>query len=227
MAHLLLTDPPYGVSLNAKNMRLKKHGRGKDWGELENDATPTAEFDIFLKTLFSTIAQHLKDRCAFFVWFANLKFKEFNEALTQAGFLIYRNIIWVKPHFCLAVLPFHWRHEPCLYGWKKGKKADYSQIPNNETTVWEIDYDGKKGNANTTNVHPTMKPVKLFERCIQYGSREGQIITDPFLGSGTTIIAAEKTGRICYGMEISPHYCDVIIKRWEDYTGKKAQKLND
>ena len=113
---------------------------------------------------------------------------------------------------------YHWRHEPCLYGWKDGG-AHYFGNDRKQTTCLEFDRPTKN------DVHPTMKPVLLFEYLIKNSSVQGDVVLDLFLGSGTTLIACEKTGRICYGMELSPNYCDVIIKRWEEFTGKTAVKI--
>jgi DNA modification methylase len=124
---------------------------------------------------------------------------------------------WVKNNATLSPMgvDYHWRAEPIFYGWVPGAAHRYYG-GRKQDTVWEIDRPTKSPD------HPTMKPVELVTRAVENSSLRGQIVLDPFLGSGTTLIAAEQTGRVCYGMEIDPRYCDVIVRRWEEFTGKKA-----
>jgi DNA modification methylase len=131
---------------------------------------------------------------------------------------VYRQtLVWVKDSMVLGHSDYHYKHEPIFYGWKPG--ALHRQPPNRtQVSVWEID------RPKRNEEHPTMKPVELVAKAIENSSLRGESIYDPFLGSGTTLIAAEQLGRKCYGMEISPAYCDVIVKRWETLTGKKATR---
>ena len=131
-----------------------------------------------------------------------------------------RCCIWKKNALVLGRSPYQWIHEPCLFGWKQtGKHQWYSD--RKQSTIWE--YDKPKKN----DLHPTMKPVELVANAILDGTQAGMIVLDAFGGSGTTLIAAEQLRRKCYMMELDPHYCDVIIDRWESYTGKKAVLVNE
>ena len=137
--------------------------------------------------------------------------------MMDAG-LPYRHvIIWVKNNHVLGRCDYNYKHEPLFFGWTT--KHEFKKGGEFQTSVWEVDKPHK------SDLHPTMKPVRLIENCLLNSSDRDDVCFDPFLGSGTTLIACEKTSRKCYGMEIDPHYCDVIIKRWEDFTNKKAIKL--
>ena len=125
---------------------------------------------------------------------------------------------WCKDSMVLGRSDYHYQHEPILYGWKPG--AAHREPPTrDQTTVWNI------ARPRASREHPTMKPVELVERAIANSSADGELVVDPFLGSGTTVIAASKTGRVGYGMELSPVYCDVILKRWEIYSGERARRV--
>ena len=126
--------------------------------------------------------------------------------------------MWVKNHHVLGRADYHYRHEPFFYGWKKGATHNFYG-GGLKSTAWDIK------RPENSDLHPTMKPVELILEILKNSSKEEDIVLDLFLGSGTSVIAAEKSNRICYGIEIDPFYCDVIIKRWEEYTGKKAEKL--
>ena len=132
-----------------------------------------------------------------------------------SGWQLKHMLIWAKNNHVLGRCDYHYKHEPILFGWKKNGTHKFYGTSSN-FSVWAIDKPHK------SDLHPTMKPVELIERAINNSTRASELIIDFFLGSGSTLIACEKTGRICYGMEIDPHYCDVIVKRWEDFTGKKA-----
>lgn len=128
------------------------------------------------------------------------------------------NLIWAKNSMVLGRQDYQWRHEPCLYGWKKGASHNWFS-DRKQTTVMEFDRPTK------SIEHPTMKPIPLFAYLIQNSSQEGWNVYDSFGGSGTTIMACEQLNRNGFSMELDPHYCDVIINRWETYTGKKAEKI--
>ena len=130
-----------------------------------------------------------------------------------------QSLNWVKNTFALGRSDYHYRHEPIFYGWKEGA-AHYFVDDRTQDTILEFDKPSR--NAE----HPTMKPVALVERCIENSSQPGERVLDLFGGSGSTLIAAEKTGRIAHLMELDPIYCDVIVTRWEQATGKKAERLN-
>lgn len=222
-ADMVFTDPPYGASITGLLDTHSAINRTKHWDMIEGDQFENEELQAFLEEAFTLFSAVAKDRAPWYVWHAMLTQGFFAAAAAAAANLILnRQIIWVKPALILAFGDYHWRHELCFYGWKKGSKPKFYG-PNNENTVWEIDFDGKGRMPGDERKHPTQKPVGLAERAINNSSREGGIVLDGFLGSGSTLIGSEKLARRCYGMEIDPHYCDVIVERWEKWTGKGAQ----
>ena len=251
MADLWLTDPPYNVDYSSKNDYLNKVDKGNlVQVAIENDKMSDAEFHQFLHNAFAAAEGVMKAGCPFYVWYASKEHRNFMDALIEAGLSIRQELVWNKNNFVLGRLDYQPKHEPCLYGWKDGA-AHYFINARNLTTVYESglaipDYRKmKKGEllkllddifleAQTPSTvincpkpqksadHPTMKPVRLFGYQMANSSRPGDIILDTFGGSGTTIVAAEQLGRKARLMELDPHYCDVIIARWEKLTGRKA-----
>lgn len=140
-------------------------------------------------------------------------------AAAAAQLLVHRQIIWVKPSLVLGHGDYHWRHELCFYGWHEGHRAKWLG-DRSQTTVWEV------GREND-HIHPTQKPCELFERPMRFHTVPGDVCAEPFSGSGTQFIAAEKTGRRCFGMEIEPRYVDVIVRRWQTFTGQSATLSGD
>lgn len=208
-ADMVITDPPYNVNYE---------GKTKDALKIENDNKSSEEFFRFLTSAFSCIEYALKEGGAFYVWFASWEHINFENALNGVGLIVREELVWIKNSLVLGRQDYQWRHEPCLYGWKDG--ASHNWYSNrSQTTVLEF-------NRPTANKeHPTMKPVELFAYQIKNSSKKNDIVLDIFGGSGTTIIACEQIGRKGYVMELDPRYCDVIIKRWETLTGKKAVKI--
>lgn len=223
-AKCVYIDPPYGARITEFMQDAHAANRSRHWDMIEGDQFENEELQEFLEKCFRNISEVSEDNAGWYVWHAMLTQGFFAAAAAAADLLLHRQIIWVKPTLILAFGQYHWRHELCFYGWKKGYKADFYG-PKNETTVWEIDFDGKKRGNSKERVHPTQKPVALAEKAITNSSTRDSIVLDLFLGSGSTLIACDKNNRVCYGMEIDEHYCDVIIKRWEDYTKQKAVKL--
>lgn len=193
----------------------------------------------------------LKPGGAFYIWFASSKGPDFYEAADRAGMQIRQQLIWVKNTFALGRQDYQWRHEPCMYGWKDGA-AHYFTNSRTESTVVDdspdLDhltkaeaiellraiYEGavattiiKENKPTASKLHPTMKPVALIGYQVANSSKRGETVLDLFGGSGTTLIACEQLGRKCRMMEYDPHYCDVIIDRWEKFTGQKAILLED
>lgn len=205
-AHLLLTDPPYNVDIHGTN--------GKT---IENDNMSRESFEIFLYDAFSNIENQMEDGCPFYIWFASKTHREFENALERSGLLVRQELIWNKNVFTLGRSHYQWKHEPCFYGWK-GNSCRYFINARNKTTV--ID----ENKPQRSDDHPTMKPVALFGAQITNSSRDGDIVLDPFGGSGTTMVACEQLGRRAYMMELDPHYCDVILSRWEKLSGRQAVK---
>ncbi|MGL9846100.1 hypothetical protein IGJ91_001259 [Enterococcus sp. DIV0765f] len=209
-ADLLITDPPYNVNYEGKTEDLLK---------IQNDNKTSSEFYEFLKSAFNSVADDLKEGASFYVWYASSEVVNFVSSLVDTNFLVKQELIWFKNSLVLGRQDYHWQHEPCLYGWKNdGSHMWYGD--RKQTTILEFD----KPLANKE--HPTMKPIPLFDYQIKNSSKKGDKILDIFGGSGTTMIACEQNKRCAYLMELDPRYVDVIIDRWEEFTGKKAVKLN-
>ena len=175
----------------------------------------------FLEKAFGAAKLALADNSAWYLWHAYLTQGFFAAAAAAAAaeVILHRQIIWVKPVLLLGRGQYHWKHEPCFMGWVQGHQPpDYAD--RTQTTIWEIESvshsDRKEFN------HSTPKPVELFRRPILKHLKAVEICYEPFAGSGPQFIAAEDTGRRCYGLEIEPAYCDVIVKRWQNFTGKEA-----
>lgn len=235
-ADLLLTDPPYNVDYT---------GGTKDAMKIANDALEREDFLRFLERAFTNAANVMKEGAAYYCWHASRTMAEFQEALNRAYLMPRQILIWVKSSLVLGRQDYQWRHEPCFYGWKEGAAHYFIDVRSFSTVFDNIDTMSREQLAetlkelcsitttiyedkpNASELHPTMKPVGLFKKLIRNSSREGDTVLDLFGGSGTTIIAAEEMGRKACVMEYDPHYCDVIIKRWEDQTGRKAELVNE
>lgn len=218
LVDMWLTDPPYNVDMNAKNEMLQKAGKArknKSSFGIVNDAMGDDEFRQFLRDCYVAADSVMKPGSVFYIWHADSEGYNFRGAARDAGWEVRQCLIWRKSVFAIGRSDYHWKHEPCLYGWKEGAGHLWAS-DRKQTTVLEFDKPYKSGE------HPTMKPVALFEYQMLNNTKGGDIVLDSFGGSGTTLIAAEKNGRQARLMELDPKYCDVIIKRWEDFTGKKA-----
>ena len=205
-ADLLLTDPPYNVDYV---------GKTKDALKIDNDRMRKADFRAFLLEAFTAARQSMKAGAAFYIWHADSNGYDFRGACMDAGWKVRQCLIWEKDILVLGRQDYQWQHEPCLYGWNEGAgHAWYSD--RKQTTILRFD------KPTRSKEHPTMKPVPLFGYLVQNSSKPGDIVLDPFSGSGTTVIAAEQLDRTAYVMELNERYCDVIVKRWEEQTGEKA-----
>ena len=229
-ADMVFIDPPYGA--NISGMMQDTHGnqspinRTRRWEQIKGDQNEDIALQEFLEKGFYNIAENSREDAAWYIWHAMLTQGFFAAAAAAAADLIlHRQIIWVKPVLILAFGHYHWRHELCFYGWKKGHKSKFYG-GTNATTVWEMGYDGRGRMPNKEREHPTQKPVCLASQALNNSTKLNAIVIDTFGGSGSTLIACEKLGRKCRMMEIDEHYCDVIIQRWQNYTGKKAVKIN-
>ena len=209
-ADLYLTDPPYNVDYT---------GKTKDALKIENDKKSNDDFRQFLQDSFLAAKQNMKAGAAFYIWHAGLEGYNFLGACDDVGWKVRECLIWVKNTFALGHYDYQWQHEPCLYGWNEGSHSWYSD--RKQTTILKFDKPARNGE------HPTMKPVALFDYLIKNSSKAGDIVLDSFGGSGTTIMACEQNGRRGYCMELDPRYVDVIINRWEQFTGQKATKIDD
>lgn len=237
---LYLTDPPYNVNYEGSN--------GK---KIANDNMSDGNFQEFLFDAFSVANEHLKQGGAFYIWHADSEGYNFRTAAKRVGWTIRQCLIWNKNSLVLGRQDYQWKHEPCLYGWKDGG-SHYFVSNRSLTTVLEqpLDLDAmtkaemKKllasmlgGDVPTTVIdenkplrnaeHPTMKPLKLMGRCVKNSTRPGEVVLDSFGGSGSTLMACEQLGRVCFTVELDPHYVDVIIKRWEEYTQEEAQYIGN
>lgn len=242
---MIVTDPPYNIDYT---------GGTKDAMKIENDNWGDDEgFIEFLKAAFENMRDQLKAGGSFYIWYASTQSKNFLEAAERAGLNIRQTLIWNKNTFSLGRQDYQWKHEPCLYGWKDGAAHYFVNTRNLATVIEDAenqDIDSMKkdelkdllksilgGCKDTTildekkptkpDLHPTMKPIPLIARQIKNSSRTGENVLDLFGGSGSTLMACEQLGRRCFMMEYDPHYADVIIKRWEDYTGEQAELISD
>ena len=243
LADICLTDPPYNIDYQ---------GGTKDGLKIQNDNMDEAKFINFLTDAFSNMRTFLKLGGVFYIWHSSNHVDSFLEALHRNQLEMREHLIWVKNTFTIGRQDYQWRHEPCIYGWKEGaahyfiddrtkgtvfeKNTDIDAMTEQEAkdilrrfyseqkTITSVMHENKPVKSE---LHPTMKPVALMERQIENSTKENEIVLDLFGGSGTTLIACENKHRRCYMMEYDQHYADVIIKRWEDLTGKKAEELTD
>jgi len=206
LADLLLTDPPYNVAYE---------GKTKDALKIQNDSMSDDGFRQFLTDTFVSADSAMKPGAVFYVWHADLEGYNFRGACKDAGWTVRQCLIWSKNALVMGRQDYHWKHEPCLYGWKDGAGHLWA-ADRKQTTVLEFDRPQRNGE------HPTMKPVALFEYQIFNNTKGQDIVLDLFGGSGTTLIACEKNGRVARLMELDPKYCDVIVTRWQTFTGHAA-----
>jgi DNA modification methylase len=234
--HLVNTDPPYNVKVEPRSNNaiaaglssFEAAGTARDDGPrklrakdrpLANDFVSDEEFGRLLRAWFGNIARVLLPGRAFYLWGGYSNVANYPPALQAAGLYFSQTIIWDKQHPVLTRKDYMGAHEWCFYGWREGACHQYFG-PANATDLWAI----KKVNPQSM-VHLTEKPVELAARAIQYSSRPGENVLDLFGGSGSTLIAAEQEGRRAFLMELDPLYCDVMVQRYETFSGKKAQRV--
>jgi len=238
-ADVVFTDPPYNVNYK---------GRGqKTSNTIANDNMEGSAFGQFLEKVFKNYREVIKAGAGLYVFHSSSSQAQFEYAIEKAGIEVKNQLIWNKPAAALGWGDYRWKHEPFFYCAVKGQKVQFygdrkhatvwdfqktdAQLfawaqkmkraeEQGKTTVWSMSRD-KVGEY----VHPTQKPVELIVYALRNSSKSGDLVLDFFLGSGSTLIAAEKIERSCFGLELDPKYIDVVIKRWEDYTGEKAEKL--
>jgi DNA modification methylase len=200
LANLVLTDPPYNVDVE------------ETAGKIMNDNMGDQEFYNFLLSAYRCMHANLADDGSIYIWHADTEGINFRTAFRDAGFYLSGCCIWVKNALVLGRSPYQWRHEPCLFGWKlKGKHQWYGD--RKQTTVWEYD------KPRSSKDHPTMKPVQLMSYPIKNSTMTNGIVLDPFLGSGSTLIACCETDRVCRGIELDPKFVDCIVKRYIEWAG--------
>lgn len=207
-ADILITDPPYNVSYK---------GRTAEKLTIKNDDMAEDNFRKFLAEAFTAADEVMKPGAVFYIWHADKESYNFRGACMDIGWNVRQCIIWNKNSMILCRQDYQWKHEPCLYGWKEG------------THLWASDrkqvsvIDFKR--PSRSKIHPTMKPIGLFDYQIKNNTKQGDVVLDLFNGSGTTIMACEQNGRIARCMELDPRYVDAAIQRWEEFTGEKAEKI--
>ena len=199
-ANLVLTDPPYNVDVE------------ETAGKIKNDNMSDADFYKFLFAMFVNVEQNMEQDASIYVFHADTQGLTFRRAFADAGFYLSGCCIWKKNALVLGRSPYQWQHEPCLFGWKKGGRHQWYS-DRKQTTIWE--YDRPKASKD----HPTMKPVALMAYPIKNSTMTNCIVLDPFLGSGSTLIACEETGRICCGVELDEKFVDVIVRRYIEQIG--------
>src|SRR5436190_2781255 len=212
--HLMITDPPYGVGYDPGWRSRRNLGSGKlALGTVLND--DRADWQEAYALFPGDVA---------YVWHGALHGDVVVPGLAACGFQIRTQIVWAKQHFTLGRGDYHWKHEVCWYAVREGKTSHW-QGDRTQTTVWEIANNNPFGNhqREPSSGHGTQKPVECMRRPIVNNSRPGQAIYDPFLGSGTSVIAAEMTGRVCCGLELNPAYVDVVVRRWQLFTEREAR----
>lgn len=212
---------------------------------------PQEEFVDFLDKAFKNLYNSLKEGGAFYIWHASITVFEFEMALRLNNLKSRQQLIWNKNSIVLGRQDYQWKHEPCLYGWKEGaahyfvddrtqntviedNKVDFKKMKKDEMIkLLEDIYSDKisttiinENKPSKSEEHPTMKPLKLIARSVKNSSKKDELVLDLFGGSGSTMMTCEQLGRKCYTMEYDPKYCDVIVKRWEKLTGKKAELIN-
>ena len=242
-ADMLITDPPYNVDYT---------GKTKDALKIQNDKMDNDSFREFLKDAFYSADLVMRAGAVFYIWHADSEGYAFRGACADNNWKVRECLIWNKNSMVLGRQDYQWKHEPCLYGWKGGAAHYFVDIRNITTVmedgVPEISKMKKEEMARLleeiysdrvpttvineekpkrSELHPTMKPIKLLAHQIQNSSKRGWKVLDLFGGSGSTMIACEQLNRSCYMMELDPHYCDVIIDRWETFTGEKAVLMNE
>jgi DNA modification methylase len=216
-AALLATDSPYAVGYDGMN-RPGHDGKpsGKDWSAVYHE-TDIKDLGAFLDNIYSACLPHVADDAAVYLWFAHVQHPAIAATWEKHELLFHQVIVWVKPCATFGHSYYRWRHEPCAFGWRRGHKPEHGTAQ--LETVWEADWDGK---ARITTFHPTSKPTRLFEIPMEMHTKRGAIVLEPFSGSGSQLIAAEKLGRRCRALELEPAFVDGTILRFQKATGKQA-----
>jgi len=238
-AKLFATDPPYCVDYTGAD----RPNGGKDWSNVYREIDIPDAVD-FMRKFYTAGLKHIEVGTALYLWHASKRRADIEGVAKELGILIHQEIVWVKPCVILTYSFYSWRHEPCLLMWIKGNKPDYKPknksigsvwtvdylksgdpaTPEYYTDLWELDWEGKKRNPGLE--HPTVKPTEVFAIPMRVHTTPGDICYEPFSGSGTQIIAGERLNRKVFAMELEPIFCDVAVKRWEAFTGKKAVLAN-
>ena len=214
-AALLATDPPYCVDYTGDN---RPQGSGKDWSSTYREVE-IKDLGEFLRAVLAAVLPRTRDDVAIYIWHAHLQYPVIDAVFQEFDILRHQPIIWVKPSSTFTYAYYRWAHEPCLFGWRQGHKPPH-YLEHGMTSVWEVDWEGKQRIVG--NEHPTQKPLRLFEIPMEQHTRPGEVVLEPFSGSGSQLIAAERLGRRCRAMEVCPAFVDVALRRWELATGEHA-----
>lgn len=249
---LIITDPPYNVNYEAKAESLNEYRPNNNGAmKIENDLMDRGDFYAFLRKAFSNMEAFMREGAAAYVFHADIEGLTFRKAFEDSGLTLKQVLIWEKNNFVLGRQDYQWRHEPILYGWKEGAKHYFVNDRTQDTVILEddVDFEAMKKpeliqyikdmmhryadqttvifekKPMSSSLHPTMKPLALIAKFMKNSSKKGWNIGDLFGGSGSTLMAAEQLGRNAYLMEYDEHYAGVIIKRWEEFTGQQAVRI--
>lgn len=214
---MVFTDPPWNV--NYGNVE-EDNPMGYKTRTILNDYMETDEFKEFMNKVFQNMNKASKEGCVTYVVMSAQEWGNLMLTLTENGYHWSSTIIWKKDRLVLSRKDYHTQYEPIFYGWKEGAPRLHPLEDRKQSDVWDIE------RPHVSEEHPTMKPIELVSRAILNSSNVGDKVLDLFGGSGSTLLSCEQTNRINYSMELDPYYCQVIINRWEEYTSKKAVKIN-
>ncbi len=242
IAKLFASDPPYLVDYTGKNRPTGKNGRsgGKDWSDTYHEVD-IKDADQFWTGYLKTGLRFVEKNSAIYIWHASRRFDVLKKCVESLDLICHQQIIWVKPAAITSFCFYQMRHECCVLVWQKGHKPKFTAFTNKVNSVWtpdlmkqgdpsqpeyyadvwQLDWEGKMRVGK--HIHPTQKPTEVFAIPMRVHTNEGDICYEPFNGSGSQIIAAERLHRRCFAMEIEPLYCDVAVERWENFTGEKAR----
>lgn len=227
---LIFTDPPYNVDYKSASDNSYAEGKFKHEKVFDDNLKDDDCLKFYSDALKNLYMFTTDDACIYW-WYAGVNYHINRQSFVDAGWRIHQNIIWVKNSPTLSRRDFMGCYEPCMYGWKEGKKHYNNKVIRNIRDIWNLDFDDfaslldswyeHRDNVNEY-LHPTQKPVRLSERALKLSSEKDNIVLDVFGGSGSTLIGCEQIDRVCYTMELDPFYVDVIVRRWEEFTGKKG-----
>lgn len=228
-ADLVVTDPPYNVAVSSDSQELQESGRGK----IMNDNMSDSDFDDFLTAVFNNYSASMNPSAAIYVFHGSSYQREFENAMNAAGIVVRSQCIWVKNNATFGWSQYRWQHEPVFYAFKKGaapawygdrKQSTVWQddlLEDLPATVWRINRDD-----TTKYYHPTQKPLSLIAIPVRNSSKRNDVVLELFGGSGSTLMTCDQLERVCFTLELDPIFCDVIIERWEQATGKKAELIS-
>lgn len=215
VAALMSTDPPYCVNYTGGD---RPDDSGKDWSDKYREIEIT-DFGEFMRSFLRATLPCLREDAGIYVWHAQGQYPTIDRVFEEFDILRHQQIIWLKPASTFTYAYYRWAHEPCVFGWRRGSKPPHL-LDNTVGSVWEADWEGKSRVVG--NEHPTQKPLRLFQIPIEQHTHVGDVVLEPFSGSGSQLIAAENLHRRCRSMEISPAFVDVAVRRWQALTGRDA-----